>query len=246
MSFSEVVRRPRSTSAVSPRDVAAKDRIRPPGRVASRAAAKAARPVAATSVQSAPRPSVRRRTSAATSPAASSATAAPSSEASARRSASGSDTSTSPPAQRASCISRRPIGPWPTTSTDSPFATPALRTALRQVLTGSTKAASSGETPSGIGIVPRSTIQSEALHVLRVAAARGLEAGGRAVSLVEGALGVEAPRAVEARPRRGRGGARRRAGPRESPSCPPRGRPPCPRSRGRRSAARAAGPSRSS
>ena len=44
MSFSEVVSTPRSTSAVSPREVAAKDRIRPPGRVASSAWAKAARP----------------------------------------------------------------------------------------------------------------------------------------------------------------------------------------------------------
>ena len=59
-------------------------------------------------------------------------------------------------------MSSRPIGPWPTTSTDSPFDTPALRTAFRQVLTGSTKAASSGRTPSGMATVPRSTIQSKA------------------------------------------------------------------------------------
>ena len=39
---------------------------------------------------------------------------------------------------------------------------PALRTALRQVFTGSTKAASPALTPSGIGITPRATIQSRA------------------------------------------------------------------------------------
>jgi hypothetical protein len=55
------------------------------------------------------------------------------------------------------------MAPCPTTRTVSPLATFALRTAFRHVFTGSTKAAASGGTPSGIGIAPRSTIQSMAL-----------------------------------------------------------------------------------
>ena len=101
---------------------------------------------------------------------------------------------TSAPAHRQSCISRRPIGPCPTTSTVCPLPTPALPTAFRQVFTGSTKAASSGRTPSGMAIAPRSTIQSMRLHELREPAARGLEAGRGAVALVALALRVGAPR----------------------------------------------------
>ena len=161
-SFSRLVSRPRSISTVSPGDVAANDTIRPPGRVAATAWSKAGCPGAATSVQSTPRPLVSASVSRTTSPAASRATGAPSARATASRGASPSETISSPPAARAICISSRPIGPWPTTSTQSPFATPALRTAFRQVFTGSTKAASSARTPSGIGIVPRATIQSRA------------------------------------------------------------------------------------
>ena len=55
-----------------------------------------------------------------------------------------------------------PIGPWPITSTVSPFPTRALRTAFRQVFTGSTNVASSKLTSSGSAIIPRSTIQGMA------------------------------------------------------------------------------------
>ena len=54
------------------------------------------------------------------------------------------------------------MGPCPTTNTVWPGATPAFWTAFKQVLTGSTNTASSGSTPSGMGMVPRSTIQSMA------------------------------------------------------------------------------------
>ena len=54
------------------------------------------------------------------------------------------------------------MGPCPTTRTVWPAPMRALRTAFRQVFTGSTNTASSGSTPSGTGIVPRSTIQSMA------------------------------------------------------------------------------------
>ena len=80
----------------------------------------------------------------------------------ARRSAMVSEPMTDAPAQRAICMRRRPIGPCPTTSTVCPLPTPAFRTAFKQVLTGSTNTASSGRTPSGMGMVPRSTIQSMA------------------------------------------------------------------------------------
>jgi len=54
------------------------------------------------------------------------------------------------------------MAPWPTTRTVSPCLIRALRTAFRHVFTGSTKAATSVATPAGIGIAPRSTIQSMA------------------------------------------------------------------------------------
>ena len=69
---------------------------------------------------------------------------------------------TSAPDQAQSWVSSSPMGPCPTTSTVWPGSTSALRTALRQVFTGSTNAASSGSTPSGTGIAPCWTIQSEA------------------------------------------------------------------------------------
>ena len=209
--------------------------------------AKAARPVAATRVQSAPRPSVRARTSAGTSPAASSATARPEREGEARGARRGDrrPPPRPPPSARAASAAGR-SAPGPRRAPTPPSTTPALRTAFRQVLTGSTKAASSGRTPSGIGERAALDDPVEGQDVLRVAAARGLESGRRAVLLVEGALGVEPFARSRSRSRTARGGARRRAGPRGSPSSPGRARPRCPRSRGRRPAARAAGPSRSS
>ena len=78
----------------------------------------------------------------------------------ARRSSIASEVKTLAPAQRASCMSSRPIGPWPTTSTVSLGLMRACSTALRQVFTGSTNAASSARTPSGMRMVPSRTIQS--------------------------------------------------------------------------------------
>src|SRR6185436_5646599 len=161
ISFSAALNAPKSIWTVSPGDVAANTMIRPPGLVASTACANGAWPNAARTARSAPRPPVRARTSRGTSTdVASRATEAPRRRAISRRSGNMSLTRTSAPAQRQSCISRSPIGPWPTTSTVCPWVTPAFRTAFRQVFTGSTKAASSGSTPSGTGIAPRSTIQS--------------------------------------------------------------------------------------
>ena len=128
------------------------------------------------------------------------------------------------------------MGPCPTTSTVCPAPMPALRTAFRQVLTGSTNTASSGSTPSGTGIVPRSTIQSMACTYSAMPAPRGLEPGRGPVLLVEGAVGVGAARAVEA----GAAGhvvvhhhPLALAEPRDSRA---QAGPPCPRSRGRRRA----------
>ena len=201
-------RAPRSSSAVSPGEVAANTMIRPPGRVASMAWRKGAWPRAARNAQSAPRPPVsardlararRRRRVEGDRP-------HPAAGSSSRRSGSVSVAITSAPAQRQSCIRSRPIGPCPTTSTVCPFATRALRTAFRQVFTGSTKAASSGSTPSGTGMAPRSTIQSQRLHVLGEAAARRLEPGRGAVALVALALRVGRRARSRSRRRRGCGG----------------------------------------
>ena len=53
-----------------------------------------------------------------------------------------------------------PIGPWPITSTVSSASILRFRTALKHVFTGSTNAACSNGTSSGIFTSPRRTIQS--------------------------------------------------------------------------------------
>ena len=151
-----------------------------------------------------------------------------------------------PPAHRASCMSSRPIAPWPTTSTDSPFGDRGLAYGLQARVDGLDEGRLLRQDAVGNGDRALLDDPVERQHVLRVAAARGLEAGRRPVLLVEGALGVPLPRAVEAGPaghvvvhdhalalaealraRTERGDGARR-------------------SRGRRPGARAGGPSRSS
>ena len=102
---------------------------------------------------------------------------------------------TSAPAHRQSCISRRPIGPCPTTSTVWPLRHARLAHRLQAGVHGLDEGGllRPARRP-GSAIAPRSTIQSMRLDVLREAAARGLEAGGGAVALVALALGV-GPRA---------------------------------------------------
>ena len=100
MSFSRVVRRPRSTSTVSPGDVAANDRIRPPGPRGGERLVEGRRPGAATRAQSAPRPSVMRpHLAPPRRPPRRAPRPAPSERASASRSASVSETTTSPAAR---------------------------------------------------------------------------------------------------------------------------------------------------
>ena len=115
---------------------------------------------------------------------------------------------------------------------------PCHATALRQVFTGSTKAASSGRTPSGMGMAPRSTIQSSART--NSASPRPM---ARSRPSCRCACRNRTGRKPGARSRSSarteRGGARRRAGHRDSTASPnhrlvPRRR----RSRGRRSAGR--------
>ena len=83
----------------------------------------------------------------------------------------------------------RPMGPWPMTRTVSSGARLSILTPLRTVLTGSTKAACSKGTPSGMR--HHAAVVDDEVHdadVLGKAAAGGLEARGDAGLLVERAL----------------------------------------------------------
>ena len=100
-------------------------------------------------------------------------------------------------ASRASSAACR-SGPCPITSTVSPGATRALRTAFRQVFTGSTNVASSNVTSGGKRNHSALDDPRHRANVLGEAAAVRIEAGGQPDFLVARALREELALAIEA------------------------------------------------
>ena len=84
------------------------------------------------------------------------------------------------------------------TTTISPAATRALRTALRQVFTGSTNVASSKLTSAGSAIMPRSTIQGIARTYCAKPPPLGSNPAVRPTLFIARALGEKLALAIKA------------------------------------------------